>query len=461
MSIRLAWLPIFAMTVAARALGGGLEQTTTAGTAASDFQPGITKWQVPGRLITPDFSAENPARRVRFLDDGLALEVSLDFVMIKHKQINIVAELPEDGQFKVVQANPHALVELKSLPVQGGRGRAELVAKVTALSPSDVTAQARKIVEKSWDPVQRKQQAEARGKSRLQLYHYVENALGREALGELLTLGVLNVPEKNRAKVREKIIFDQYVFDRTLRELVPEIRDGLNDLARRKPGWVPQTEQTRWKTAPGRELLDTYTELLECEVMDAHLSQCGLGLDTGVINFKTRTANWFDAVYVVTSGKAEDDPAAARRILKTLIPKDVQRLRDALSVHLRCRFYPEVDPQDPNAQWLGAQRLACLATGASSIRVEGRLDPARHDRVDWWIVEGYSPAKVNFHVEKKAGFRVDPPFIYEGGARLRVVATGEGPVDYAMEFRPARTPRSDVEVLIYESPAVAGTKFPF
>lgn len=397
-SARWQWLAIAAWCVGA--------------TADAQVEPSVSKWEAPGTLITLDFGPESSQRRVRFLDDGLAWEVSLDFLMVKHKRINLVADLPEAGEFKVVQSNPQALVDVKNVRVEGSQGRAELVARFDSMSPSDVATQARKTVGAFWDPVEKKAQAEASNTGMAEMYRHLEEELGRDALNELLVFRTLKVPKERKQEAREKIVLEKYVFYQTLKQVVPDFRSGLNELAKRKPGWVTENEQFRWKTSKGPELRDTYLELLECEIMDAHLKRCGMGFDTGSTNFKNKIQGWFEAVYVATSGKVGEDPTAARRVFKAMTPRDIQRLRELLSVRLRCRLYPQVDPRDPNAQWFNAQRIACRARGVSVIRVEGKLDPARNDRVDWWIVEDFSPTTVSFHVDKKAGFRVDPPFLY-------------------------------------------------
>jgi hypothetical protein len=383
-----------------------------------------TRWKAPDNVIRPDFGPQNTKRRVRFLDDGLAWEVPVEFLMIRHGRIALVADLPEDGQFQVVQANAAALVDVRNVRTKGNQGKADVVARVAALGRTGVTAQARRLVADFWNPVEKK--------------------------------------VRERAGKRDRRQLDQYVFDRTLRQLLPEIRRRLNDLAGRRPDWVSEQEQDAWQTAEDRALLDAYVELLEWEIMDAHLKRCGVELETGIRSFQNKLESWFDAVYAVTSGKVEDDPEAARRVYQVLGLREVNRLREALSVRLQCRFYPRVDPEDPNARWFNAQRVACRAQGVLSIRIEGQLDPQNHDRVDWWIVEGYSPTGVTLHVDKKAGYRVDPPFLSPEGARLRVVATGGQPVRYAMEFRPIiNRRRSDRRVLICESPAPAESKFPF
>ncbi|MBI3464551.1 MAG: hypothetical protein HY000_16085, partial [Planctomycetes bacterium] len=93
-------------------------------------------------------------------------------------------------------------------------------------------------------------------------------------------------------------------------------------------------------------------------------------------------------------------------------------------------------------------------------RVEGKLDPKHNDRVDWWILQRYDPSSTILDVPKDARFRVDPPFVTEDGARLRVVATSDEPVEYSFEFR--RSDKSgNLKVVIHESPNALDAKFPF
>jgi hypothetical protein len=144
-----------------------------------------------------------------------------------------------------------------------------------------------------------------------------------------------------------------------------------------------------------------------------------------------------------------------------LTPAEQSQLRAAISVTLLCRFYPAADPRDPDSQWFNGQRVACRAKGVASIRLEGRLDPAGRDRVDWWLLEGYDPQTVRLDYEKNPAFRVEPPYLVEGGARVRVVALGDKPVDYALELRPVKTSSGKLNVVIHESPSPSDRTFPY
>jgi hypothetical protein len=49
----------------------------------------------------------------------------------------------------------------------------------------------------------------------------------------------------------------------------------------------------------------------------------------------------------------------------------------------------------------------------------------------------------------------------EGGVRVRVVAAGEKPVDYALELRPVPASSGKLNVVVHESSASGGRKFPY
>ena len=96
-----------------------------------------------------------------------------------------------------------------------------------------------------------------------------------------------------------------------------------------------------------------------------------------------------------------------------------------------------------------------------SVRVEGKLDPAKKDRVDWWQLNGYDPTTVYLSFTQKPAVRVEPPFVDRAGARLRVVAQGDEVVDYWFEFQPRPSAATGQKVIIHESPSQPRARFPF
>ena len=423
---------------------GALVAWTLAGCAVAQS---TTRWNAPDELQTLDFRSESAKRKVRLTEDGLGYEIPLEFMMVGHERVRIEAELGEPGEFRIEQANPRALVDVKNVRVEQGRGMAEVEARVTAMSRGDATARARDAVAKIWDPVESKLAPQLAGTSPEQIRSY----LAERNVDISLEQG-REVPE---AKLR-----DIYLQERTLERVFPDFRRALAELIKRRPAWVATSDRLRWERTEDRTLLDAYHKLMEYEVKDEHLGRLGLSFDSNIAEFETRLDDRFDAVWLAMSGKVGEDQEQTRRMVQALGVGDLRRLYDALSVELRCRFHPATDPNDPNAQWFHGQRVACQAKHVASIRVEGRLDAAKHDRVDWWILEDFDEAQVLLDVQEAAGFRVDPPFRDKRTVCLRVVATGEGPVSYALDLRPRRK-KSGLAVVIHESPAAGDTGFPY
>jgi hypothetical protein len=403
-----------------------------------------TGWSAAPATVAIDFRLAGPKREAVFLDDGFAYEIAVEFLLIGRDQVAIEAELGEPGEFRVESVNPAAMAKLKNVRVEGLRGAAEVEARVVALSRSDVTDRARQAIAKIWDPAERQLASEADAAPLGDVRRYLAE--------HEIEIPDIRDPEKAEAELRRL-----YLQHRTLNRVLPDFRLALEQFAERKPNWIGSRDLARWRQAEDHALIDDFHRLVEYEVKEEHLRRCGLVFESTVADFEAKIDGRFDAVYLAMSGKVGDDPDETRKMAQSLGPAELRRLRDALRVELRCRFYPPADERDPNSQWFHAQRIACQARDVASIRVEGRLDPARHDRVDWWALEGYDNAQVFFAADEAPGLRVDPP-IRNGW--IRVVATGDKSVDYVLRFRP-REKKEGIDVVIYESTAQADVTFPY
>ena len=405
-------------------------------------------WRIPGQVQKIDFGPQSTERRVVFLDDGLAWEVKCQFFMVKHAQVSIQADLPEQGQFKIEQSNPDAQVELKNVQVREKHASADVVAKLSILSPEDVKNRVDQAVAKLREPVEKKLKPEADKLSKQQLRKWFEE---RE----------LPLPRAEKKEQEENELRKAYLKARVLEEIVPDAHQALSEFAERRPVWVTAQDRAAWKRLEGRELLDLYRDLVGHEIIDDYLKRTGMSVEVTRANFRNKLSSRCNAVYCILSGKVASGRPDAAAAVRALATSEVDKLRAALSVDLLCHFYPAVDPQDPNAQWFNGQRVACRAKGVASIRLVGKLDPAQHDRVDWWILEGYHPQTIMLETARSPDFRIDPPYTNEQGARLRVVATGDKPVDYWIELRPAGQTGSGLKVVVHETPPSAERKFPF
>jgi hypothetical protein len=424
----LAFLVVAAVTSAA---DRGLAQATTT-------------WSIPSRSYHLDFAPDDPERRAVFLDEGLAFEITLDFLMVKHKRVSVEAALPEPGRFEVEQTNPQALVDV----TKAGARKVEVVAKIAPMSASDARKAASDTIKEMGKPIAKKIRPEADKLDKPQLRKFLREQ------GQ----GVMDLLEREQDV---EPLRKAYVDVRTVQQLAPEIRRKLEDLAAKRPKWVPDKDRRAWEKNDPRKLFDDYARLLPYEVLDEYLHRCGLEFDSNVGRFDRELETRARAVYLVLSGEAGWYSGDADEALKALSKVDRDALLAALGVRLRCRFVPDVDPKDPNALWCDAQRLAGRAQGVRSIRVEGKLDPGKHDRVDWWFVEKYESGATPSIAREGRGFRVDPPYPCEGGARLRVVATGAAGADYTLEFPSSTASPTDQEVVIHESPSSADLEFPF
>jgi hypothetical protein len=315
------------------------------------------------------------------------------------------------------------------------------------MSHGDATERARAAVARIWDPVERELAPQLADTGLAEIHAYLARRKVDLPFGEGGQL-----PE---AKLREI-----YLQERTLERVYPDLLRAFSEVVKRKPAWVATSDRMRIERTEDPALRDTYHKLIEYETKAEHLNRLGLAFDSNIPGFETRIDERFDAVELALSGKVGEDQEKTRRMVQALGVGDLRRLHDALSVELRCLFHPATDPDDANAQWFNGQRVACQAKNVASIRLEGKLEAAGDDRVDWWILDEFDEAQVLLDVKEAPGFRVDPPFRDKRAVCLRVVATGEGPVNYALEFRPRRK-RTGVAVVIHESPPERDTGFPY
>lgn len=401
-------------------------------------------WRPPDASYRLDFGSDESGRRVVFLDKGMALEVSVDFMMIKQKRVPIAAVLPEPGSFSVEQTNPKALVDV----VKSGTNRFDVVARFSAMSLADANARAAKMVKGLGKPITNRLRPGAQ-------------RLGRAELSEFLREREWGIPTAPTPEEELRLIREAYLAVRTVEELAPEMRLRLAALAAKRSKWISETERTAWEDAAPQSLLEDYLLLLPYEILDDHQHAVGIEFDGNIRSFKRRLESRARALRLVLNGNAGLRADDAAEVTKILGAEERSDLRAALTVNLRCHFLPKVDPKDANARWYNAQRLAARARGVASVRVEGQLDPSRNDRVDWWFVEGDRTEVASFRKSGGRGFRVDPPYFCEGGARLRVTATGSQQADYTLEFRASGASPDELNVVIHESPSVAGSKHPF
>lgn len=430
--------------------------------AASKAPATSTRWKVPDKTLHAELTFDNPDRRMVLAPDGLAVEEDIELLMLKHPEIEIVAQLPGPGEFQVVQTNPDALADVQRVRVEGGQGRAELVRRVPLLSSADVATRIRERVGRYWDPVERRLRADidAGRVSQEEMLGYLQEKLGAQPLAAALETATLGLKGNRREARYKETIKNRYVLQRTTEDTAAVCLHELGELARRHPEWISQQQRTKWETAEPYELRDAYVELVECEILDEYLQQIGMAVEPGSQNFAAKLKAWHQAVYAAASGQVGSSAAAAATIARSLSAENQERLRRILSVKLTCRFVPAVDEADPNARWFAAQRVGASADGVASIRVRGLLDPGDHDQVDWWIVEDFASATMNW--DRNARFRIEQMASRkEGCMLLRIAADGEEAIDYTFELRPKEPSHDGMNVTVHETPCTSGLKFPF
>jgi len=413
--------------------------------AAPHPAPAQVTWVVPETEQTIDFSTQNANRTIVFRDDGMAIEVSRGFPMIRHDKITIVATLPEPGRFDVEQMNPRAIVEVNNLGVKDGLAKAEIVARLPVRGWGEIRKMALEkldeILQPYWPAAEK--EMKIRGPAQqLQLlkFHKIPEPENRDDLLPIST----RILAVGRA--------------------AGDIRRKADEITRERPIWISKFDKTTWSRKDGIALARDYQRLFGFTVAEAYLQSWGLEFDANTRQFDSLLETKTAGVHGLRSGlsiERSKEGAAAGRAVAALSPDDRDRIRQMLEVKLKCRFFPATESSDPNSQWYNGQWVTCRAKGVKSIRVEGKLDPAEKDQVDWWRLDGYDPATVYLRFTENPAVRVEPPFVHRETARLRVVAEGDEAVDYWFEFQPRPSAVTGQQVLIHESPSQTKTNFPF
>ena len=401
-------------------------------------------WPHPKPSYSLDFKTDNPDMEIAFLDEGLAKEMKLDFLLVKHQKVKVQAKLPEPGKLLLIQTNPAFVGDVKTVRP----GFFEVVSTVSSLNLDELTRQTQRSYDELGSPYKKERDAEAK-------------KLTKDDLLDFFKEREIRPPRAKRPLDEIGTLREAYVGALLLDAMKPDLKKYLVDLDKKRPRWVTKKDSEKWDAAKSAgPLKDDYFRFRQLDILDEYLRTFGLTFDSDVAEFETELKSRAEAVYAAMEGniKTSSDALAVSKILGTV---DYNRLRTALTANLRCCFVPKVEPGDANAQWFNAQRVACKARGVASITVKGTLDPAANDRVDWWFVQWYDAAGTVLGAEKESGYRVDPPFTCEDGARLRIVASGKSPAVYTLTFRPIGAPQGDKKVVIYEAPSADGAQFPF
>lgn len=432
------------------------------------------RWGIPAVRQTVDFSPTNPKRSVVFTSRGMAYEIPLGFYLVKHRRIALEGDAPEPGEFEVIIDNPNAAAEVRNARVENGKCRAEIVSKLAETTPSTIQAAAAKAVKDLRDLARKTADDEASSKPQAALSDYLKS------MNE-------SVPGN------PKFLKQDYIRTRTDQLIKETAMAKLQEIAQHRPAWFKPAQKEAWPNRDEGQLLAEYETYFVFQTIDTFFEEWGFEIDSQVTNFQNLFRAKLNGFAAATSGQTiyqpeeedsgktapkkknkpnrkptetpDEDPARkvqndALKAVAALNANDLKRLHELLGIPLLCRFYPATDPRDANSQWFNGQRVSCRGAGVTSIRIEGKLDPAAGDKVDWWILEGFDPAKVRLSNSESASCRVDPPFVSRDGVRLRVVATGNRADDYWIEFRPAAE-INGLKVRIHESPSSANRQFPF
>lgn len=405
-----------------------------------------TRWPVPPETMHVDLTARNKNRQLSFDDEGMAYEAVVEFLLIRHPKVALEVVLPEPGRLDVRLISPQAQCEVRQAASAQDHGSVEIVSLVPSMSSNQARERARKHVDAIIRQCQQPFIDEAKQMSVAQLAAY----LGEHGI---------QLPKPSKKDQEHTALIAAYVQHKAVPAVVAELRKQCFAIAEAHPKWVGNDASAGWASAGPGTLSSALRDLFQMQLMAEYLTRHGIPYKDSE-RLIQETGPLVDAVAEITSGQIGTDAARWRRVRDVLGPEGMNLVRKAVSVQLSVRLYPPVDPRDANSKWFLGQRVACRARDVSAIRVEGSLDPAKHDAVDWWILERYDAAEVIFEPARGEGFKIDPLFRTPHGVLLRVRATGHAAVNYWFELRHASN-KGRFQVAIYESPHDDQTEFPY
>jgi hypothetical protein len=419
-----------------------VKQGDTPKSIGFDFTP-------PGKLVgtfEPRSKSEKPERvlpaefKTFFSYDGAGYEATYAFLMRRPKVAAAVRTSPI-GPTELKQTNADALVELRETQRLGERIEYEIASKVS-VRRDDLTAQARQSALEALSAELQQAREEAKSKD-------------KPALKSYLARRGVDAGEDDVEKLRER-----YVPERAIEQGAGTMRAKLGEFADRRPGWILDTERVAWRQGTGRQLFDEYRRLVELELGEEYLERLGFTIDAGKRTGMALIDSKLTGVFALLNADKSKTDSQVLGAGRALSQEEIDRLFAAMTVRLSGRLLSLADAADENSQWFNAQRVACQARGAASIRIEGSLDPKNHDAADWWLLEGYDAARVVMSEPQNAKIVVEK-FLDEKPARLRVFTTGGEPVAYVIDFKvksPGPAPR---ELVIHEYAPAKEIKFPF
>ena len=432
------------------------------------------QWKTPGNPLKVDFTIRAPNRKLVLTDNGTAYSLPASLLLIGKLPIKIEAHLGEAGKFSVVGKSPKAVVEIQNVRSDGATGTAECQVKCPPpLDPLDAIGQARGRCTELVRAGMKAAQQDAKDKSEADKRAYIMAEGGDKDISY---------------NGKPKEVEDEFLRCRAAAEVKGELVAKAEEMLGKKAalGVLKATEKADLRKRSGTQLISQLRLLLTIEILEEYLKACNLYVEPTAVEARAapteqldKLMNLIKGVYLVRTGEADKlcenprrdaDPKAPgpglrdkdRKLLGILSNSEKFLLRQAFDVELECHFYPTPDARDPNAEWFNAQRVACRPSGVSAVTVRGKLDPAAHDRIDWWILDGYDESRVSLSrdVPKNAAFAIDLPLGNEKVTAIRVIATGEAASEYSFELRPqGRSGSQRIEV--HESAPAARAKFPF
>lgn len=406
-----------------------------------------SRWPVPPQVLSVDLTSKSKGRKISFSEEGMAYEAVVEFLLIGHPQVQLDVALPEAGRLDVRLTSPQAQCEVRNVGIVDNKGRAHIVSLVPSMSRAGARDLARARVNAVIGQVVEPFKEEAK-------------KMQSDQLTAFLRERGIEPPKASGDKQQYKdLLVEAYAQAKAAPHVVEELRKQCRDLAEAHPKWVDAKTIAAWEKAGRGELINALVELFQMQLMAEYLSRHGIAYKDSE-KFLEETGPVVDAVAAITSGLIGTDADKWRRVRDTLGPANMDLVRRAVSVRLSVRLFPTTSPGDANAQWFLGQRVACRARDVSAIRVEGALDPAKHDQVDWWILDRYDASHVLFEPARGKGFKIDPLYETPHGTLVRVWATGAEAVSYWFELRPA-SKKGRVKVLIHESPNDDQTEFPY
>jgi len=246
-----------------------------------------------------------------------------------------------------------------------------------------------------------------------------------------------------------------WTYDKKRGDIIRE----LNRISKRQKAWRINVKALTRDSASeiARKYLDLYSlefvkERLAEKFKDGgwqkpvrtYLDRLGIKMPADPVKEELRLLQKIDALQIAMHGRLAASKRNVRRFNASLDKSEKNAILEKITFHWKFSMWPLAHPADPNSRIKAAAPVpANLKDPKQEVNLVlyGRLDPAKDDNADWWEVAGFDENRLEITFEPKLKVTLRGPLQAQAAGNqrkrslIRVVAKGEGPVNYVITIR--------------------------